>query len=137
MTPCAIKTNAVITVHTTSRRLLPCVYIARSLLPVSRYFQTIQPSPIWAAANERPTTIIVIMNCRSRAGAWSEMAAGNHHFPLTNSSTESSVIIQIITARTRPIGYISFGLICVRGLLAIQKLAIQHHQDKQQRQVEY
>src|SRR5215213_1357226 len=124
-------------VHIISRRLLPWVYIARSpLLPVSRYFQTIQPRPTWAAVNERPTTTMVIMNWRSSAGAWSEMAAGNHHFPLTNSSTDSSVIIQIITARTRPIGYISFGLICViRGLLAIQ-LAIQNHQDKEQRQVE-
>src|SRR6185503_3907540 len=78
----------------------------RSLFePVSRYFQTIQPRPTCAAVKEIPTTSIVIRNCRSRAGACSEIASGNHHLPATNSSTESSVIIQIITARTRPIGY--------------------------------
>src|SRR6476620_10314869 len=80
--------------------------MARSLFePVSRYFHTIHPRPICAAVNASPTTTMVIINCRSRAGACSEIAAGNHHLPLTNRSTESSVIIQMITARTRPIGY--------------------------------
>src|SRR6185369_8754863 len=131
-----MKITAVMTVQSNSRRLLPCEYTARSLFePVSRYFHTIQPRPICAAVKEIPTTTIVIKNWRSRAGACSEIAAGNHHLPLTNRSTESSVIIQIITARTRPIGY---DLLClVQICFVICGLTIQNHQEKQQRQVEY
>src|SRR5689334_17167584 len=156
MTPRLIKITAGITVQSTSERFVTWEEAAGSVVgPVSRYFQIIQPKPSWAAVKEIPTTTIVIMNWRSRAGACSEIASGNHHLPATNSSTESSVIIQIITARTRPIGYISFdsdlflsarlhrwfrkSVQSVDGfyLRVICGLTIQHHQDKQQRQVEY
>src|SRR5262245_33429573 len=50
-------------------------------------------------------------NCWSSAGPCSEMAAGNHHFLLTKSRTDKAVMIQIITARTRPIGYVSFNFV--------------------------
>ena len=98
--------TAVTVVQITSSLLLPWVYGAFAIAGIAIFPDHVAETNLGCRKgnshdNNRQHEL------RSRAGACSEMAVGNHHFFTKNSDTDPSVSSQIITARTRPIGYSS------------------------------
>src|SRR5215469_4358082 len=98
---------AVNVVQRSSSVVLPCEYSTGLLEPPSRFFQTSQPNPPWAATKTMPMSTYVRANWWSIHGAAAETPCGNHQVWATKKYVLKKVISQMMTRRARPIYEIS------------------------------